>query len=70
LGYVGNNHVLYLAGSTDANIPISRGFPAVCIGLANSGNTHRTDEFIDPAHLAQGLSQLLLLTLAAAGFDS
>ena len=70
LGYVGNNHVSYLAGSTDANIPISRGLPAVCIGLANSGNTHRTDEFIDPTHLAQGLGQLLLLTLAAAGFDT
>jgi di/tripeptidase len=69
LVHVGNNHVSFLAGSTDANIPISRGIPAVCIGLANSGNTHRTDEFLDPAHLAQGLSQLLLLTLAAAGFD-
>jgi acetylornithine deacetylase/succinyl-diaminopimelate desuccinylase-like protein len=69
LAQVGNNHVSYLAGSTDANIPISRGIPAVCIGLANSGNTHRTDEFLDPAHLAQGVGQLLLLTLAAAGFD-
>jgi len=69
LAYVGNNHVSFLAGSTDANIPISRGIPAVCIGLAHSGNTHRMDEFLDPAHLAQGVGQLLLLTLAAAGFD-
>jgi len=70
LNYVGKDHVSYLAGSTDANIPISLGIPAVCIGLANSGNTHRTDEFLDPTHLPQGFGQLLLLTLAAAGFDS
>ena len=42
---------------------------AVCVGLAESGNSHRLDEFIDPAHLPEGLSQLLLLTLAAAGFE-
>ena len=70
LAEVGNDRVSFLAGSTDANIPISRGIPAVCIGLASSGNTHRMDEFLDPAHLAQGLGQLLLLTLAAAGYDA
>jgi di/tripeptidase len=56
------------AGSTDANIPISQGYPAVCIGLANAGNTHRTDEYLDPTNLPSGLGQLLLLTLAAAGY--
>jgi tripeptide aminopeptidase len=70
LKFVGKEHISFLAGSTDANIPISKGAPAVCIGLAYSGNTHRTDEFVDPAHLAQGLGQLLLLTLAAAGYDA
>jgi acetylornithine deacetylase/succinyl-diaminopimelate desuccinylase-like protein len=55
-----------MAGSTDANIPISMGIPAVCIGLANSGNTHRLDEFLDPRNLSQGLEQLLLLVMAAA----
>jgi acetylornithine deacetylase/succinyl-diaminopimelate desuccinylase-like protein len=56
------------AGCTDANIPISQGYPAVCIGLANAGNTHRTDEYLDPTNLPSGLGQLLLLTLAAAGY--
>jgi len=57
-----------LSGSTDANIPISQGYPAVCIGLANAGNTHRVDEYLDPTNLSDGLCQLLLLTLAAAGY--
>ena len=59
-----------MAGSTDANIPISLGVPSVCVGLAKSGNAHRLDEFLDPANLPKGLAQLLLLTLAASGLES
>lgn len=70
LRVVGCQEVIFQAGSTDANIPISRGLPAVCIGLANSGNTHRLDEFLDPTNLPAGLKQLLLLTLAAAGYEA
>lgn len=69
LRQVGCDSYSLLSGSTDANIPISRGYPAVCIGLANAGNTHRIDEYLDSTHLPSGLSQLLLLTLAAAGFE-
>ncbi|MCI0396983.1 MAG: M20/M25/M40 family metallo-hydrolase [Chloroflexi bacterium] len=67
LQQMGCRQVRYMAGSTDANVPISRGQPAVCIGLAEAGNTHRLDEYLDPAQLPAGLGQLLLLTLAAAG---
>lgn len=67
LEHVGCQEIRFMAGSTDANIPISLGIPSVCIGLANSGNTHRLDEFLDPTNLSKGLGQLLLLTLAAAG---
>jgi len=52
------------ASSTDANIPISRGIPAVCIGLTTGGNVHREDEFIDVAPVVNGLTQLVLLSLA------
>jgi acetylornithine deacetylase/succinyl-diaminopimelate desuccinylase-like protein len=69
LEYVGCSSVDYIAGSTDASVPIGLGIPSVCIGLAKSGNTHRLDEFIDITHLSRGLSQLLLLTLATAGFS-
>lgn len=66
---VGCQQVSLIAGSTDANLPLSLGLPAVCVGLANSGNTHRLDEYLDPTHLPEGLGQLLLLTLAASGFE-
>jgi tripeptide aminopeptidase len=69
LRYVGCDRLEYLAGSTDANVPLSKGFAAVCIGLATSGNTHRTDEYLDTTQLGAGLSQLLLLALAAAGLE-
>ncbi len=69
LNQVGCQEIHFMAGSTDANIPISMGIPAVCVGLANSGNTHRLDEFLDPQNLSQGLGQLLLLVLAAADLE-
>jgi acetylornithine deacetylase/succinyl-diaminopimelate desuccinylase-like protein len=54
------------ASSTDANVPIAAGIPAVCIGLTTGGNVHRTDEFIDLEPVSQGVAQLALLTLALA----
>jgi acetylornithine deacetylase/succinyl-diaminopimelate desuccinylase-like protein len=53
-------------GSTDANIPLAGGMPAVCIGLTTGGNAHSTGEFIDTAPLPVGMRQLTLLTLLAA----
>lgn len=52
------------ASSTDANVPIAAGIPAVCIGLTTGGNVHRLDEFIDLSPLATGIAQLALVTLA------
>ena len=52
-------------GSTDANIPLSLGLSAVCIGLCKGGNAHRPDEYIEPALLESGLKQLLLVVLGA-----
>lgn len=58
--------VSYQQSSTDANIPLSLGIPAVCVGLTDGGNAHRHDEFIQPANLGRGLQALLLLALAAS----
>jgi tripeptide aminopeptidase len=52
------------ASSTDANVPIAAGIPAVCIGLTSGGNVHRVDEYIDTASVPLGLAQLGLLSLA------
>jgi tripeptide aminopeptidase len=68
LTYVGFHKINFMVGSTDANVPLSRGITAVCVGLTESANAHRTDEYIDPIHLPDGLGQVLLLVLAAAGF--
>lgn len=58
--------VSYQQSSTDANIPLSQGIPAVCMGLTDGGNAHRHDEYIQPSNLGRGLQALLLLTLAAS----
>jgi tripeptide aminopeptidase len=54
------------ASSTDANVPIAAGLPAVCIGLTTGGNVHRTDEYIDLEPVATGVAQLALAALAIA----
>jgi acetylornithine deacetylase/succinyl-diaminopimelate desuccinylase-like protein len=46
-------------GSTDANIPLSRGLPAICIGLTVGSGAHTLDEYIFTPPLAQGLAQLI-----------
>lgn len=54
------------ASSTDANIPISRGIPAVCLGLTSGGNVHRLDEYIHIAPVADGFAQLAMTAVGLA----
>lgn len=51
------------AVSTDANIPLSKSIPAVCIGLTIGGNAHRLDEFIEVKPLKKGLTYVLSLLI-------
>jgi acetylornithine deacetylase/succinyl-diaminopimelate desuccinylase-like protein len=54
-------------GSTDSNIPISLGIPAVTIdGGGSSTGTHSLDETFDSTDSWQGTARALLLTLALA----
>lgn len=46
-------------GSTDANIPLSRGYAAVCLGLSTGYGAHTRGEYIYTRPLALGMSQLL-----------
>ncbi|MEK6256400.1 MAG: M20/M25/M40 family metallo-hydrolase [Chloroflexota bacterium] len=48
-------------GSTDANIPLSHGYPAICIGLTDGGGAHTLAEYINIPPLSQGLEQLVRL---------
>lgn len=53
-------------GSTDANIPLAAGCPAVTLGVTRGGNAHRLDEYIETRPIAAGLRQILLLVLAGS----
>jgi tripeptide aminopeptidase len=46
-------------GSTDANVPLSRGYPAICIGITTGGNAHTPHEFILTKPIKGGMLQLL-----------
>lgn len=48
-----------IIGSTDANIPLSRGIPAVVLGVTNGAGAHTTGEFIYTAPVERGMQQLL-----------
>jgi tripeptide aminopeptidase len=55
---VGIDPVL-LPGSTDANIPLSRGIPAASMGVTAGGSIHTLQEFLDPTSLPVGALALL-----------
>jgi len=63
---VGCRRLDYAPGSTDANIPLSLGYDAVCVGLASASRVHHPEEYLDLTHLPDGLTALLLLLLAAS----
>jgi acetylornithine deacetylase/succinyl-diaminopimelate desuccinylase-like protein len=46
-------------GSTDANIPLSSGYPAVCLGLTTGSGAHTLNEYVHIAPLQLGLQQLI-----------
>jgi tripeptide aminopeptidase len=46
-------------GSTDANEPLRRGVPAICVGLTTGGGAHSLGEYIDTQPLPQGLELLV-----------
>ncbi len=49
------------SGSTDANIPLSMGLPAICIGLTEGEHSHSLNESIELLPLSKGLSAVVHL---------
>lgn len=47
------------SGSTDANVPLSKGYPALVLGITTGGGAHTTNEFIDLKPIEKGLEQLI-----------
>jgi acetylornithine deacetylase/succinyl-diaminopimelate desuccinylase-like protein len=48
-------------GSTDANVPFSRGIPAITIGLTTGSGAHTVHEYINVEPLKKGMEQLVKL---------
>ena len=46
-------------GSTDASLPLSFGYPAICIGITQGGGAHSLEEFIEIPPIKSGFAALL-----------
>lgn len=57
--------------STDSNLPISLGIPAITLGAGGtSGNSHTLEEWYDPCGRDAGLKRALLVILGLVGLKS
>ena len=48
-----------ISGSTDANVPLSMGYPAIVLGVTTGGGAHTKHEYINTAPIDQGMEQLV-----------
>ena len=65
LGHLGVQPV-YAAASTDANVPLSRGIPAITLGVTRGGGAHTLGEWIEVRPMVRGVQQLILVIAALA----
>ncbi len=49
----------FTSGSTDANIPLSLGYPALVLGITTGGGAHTLHEYIDLPPVDTGMEQLV-----------
>jgi acetylornithine deacetylase/succinyl-diaminopimelate desuccinylase-like protein len=56
-------------GSTDANVGVVRGIPAISIGRSVGGDQHTLREWADIPSARTGTRQVILLAVALAGLD-
>jgi acetylornithine deacetylase/succinyl-diaminopimelate desuccinylase-like protein len=47
------------SGSTDANVPLNCGYPAVVLGVTTGGGAHTVHEYIETAPMEKGMEQLV-----------
>lgn len=67
---VGCEPELAMGGSTDANIPISLGIPAIAVGRGNKGGgIHTVDEWFEPVDAYKAPQKNLLMALYISGID-
>jgi acetylornithine deacetylase/succinyl-diaminopimelate desuccinylase-like protein len=59
-----------ISGSTDANVPLSKGYPAIVLGVTTGGSAHTPHEYINTVPIAQGMEQLVRFVSRVWGLDS
>ncbi|MBQ8606500.1 MAG: M20/M25/M40 family metallo-hydrolase [Clostridia bacterium] len=53
----------FTPGSTDCNIPLSQGIPAVCMGCINGGKAHTREEYIEIDSILPGIKTAFEMVL-------
>ena len=51
---------IHTSGSTDANVPLSKGYPAIVLGVSTGGSAHTVQEFIHTEPVRKGMEQLVM----------
>ena len=54
LAAVTGDEIKFTSSSTDCNIPLSLGIPAICIGVYNGYGAHTREEYLEKASLVKG----------------
>ena len=62
---IGKN-VSFASSSTDCNIPLSLGVPAICVGTNMHKGIHTREEWVDKASIISGLEVAIRISLALA----
>ena len=53
----------FASGSTDCNVPLSMGIPAICVGCMMGGGAHTREEYVEIDSLRPGLAVVFELVL-------
>jgi acetylornithine deacetylase/succinyl-diaminopimelate desuccinylase-like protein len=54
-------------GSTDANVPLSKGFPAIVMGITTGGGAHTLQEYLDVGLVGKGMRAVVEVVEAVFG---
>ncbi|HEX8691359.1 MAG TPA: M20/M25/M40 family metallo-hydrolase [Longimicrobium sp.] len=65
--FVGVEASAEASGSTDANVAVTRGIPAIAVGRGRGGNQHTLSEWADVPSTLTATKMLLLLAVSLAG---
>ena len=57
------HEISFGSGSTDCNIPLSMGIPAICVGCCRFSGAHTREEYVETESLHSGLHFLFDLIL-------